>query len=227
MRQAARVGWVALWTAGWLIAGCCKQVPEDRNRPGDHAGPRGEDATGDDDDSAADVVIASFVDDAERRERVREVIAPHLDALAPLEGYNYGPSLEGGLHGVDQWTLSLVGETGIRVFANRMESEEIAKSHKRFYKSGRIPPGSPTEQLGFVGLLATPGDDVVVDDRELRRIDAQGYWKEQAVEGVILDAACKDWPDGVFLAISAHAPKDQFDLAAAMPAIEALAVCAE
>jgi hypothetical protein len=216
-----------LWTAGWLVAGCCKQVPEDRNRPGDHAGPRGEDATADDDDSAGDVVIASFADDAERRERVRDLIAPHLDPLAPMAGFNYGPALEGGLHGVDQWTLSLVGETGIWVFANRMESEEIAKSHKRFYKSGRIPPGSPTEQLGFVGLLATPGEELAVGDRELRRIDAQGYWKEQAVEGVILDATCKRWPDEIHLAISAHAPKDQFDLAAAMPVIEALAVCDE
>ncbi len=227
MRQAARLGCVALWTAGWLATGCCKQVPEDRNRPGSHAGPRGEDVTAGDDDSAEDTVVASFTDDGESRERVREVIAPQLDSQSPLDGYNYGPALEGDLHEVEQWTLSLVGVDGSWVFANRMESEEIAKSLKRFYKSGRIPPGSPTEQLGFVGLLATPGEDLEVGGRELRRMDAQGYWKEQAVEGVILDATCDDWPDKAFMAISAHAPRDGFDLEAVLPAIQALAVCPE
>jgi len=217
----------AVLLAGLVVAGCCKKMPEDHNRPGSHAGARGEDVSGDDDDSAEATALAAFVDTPERLERVREAVAPRLDPDAPVAGFSYGPALEGEVLGVGHWTLSLANESGLRVFANRMESEEIAKSLKRFYKSGRIPAGSPTEQLGFVGLLAAPGDPLTLGGRELRRVDAQGYWSDAAVEGVILDATCDGWSDDRFLAVSAHAPKGSFDLQAALPAIEALAVCEE
>lgn len=224
MKRTALLWCCSVLLPGLLAAGCCKKMPEDRNRPGTHAGPRGEDAAGDDDSAEVDEDVG-FVDTPERRESVRGVVAPGLDPVTPVEGFYFGPGLEGELLGVEHWTLSLTGEFGLRIFANRMESEEIAKSLKRFYKSGRIPAGSPTEQLGFVGLLASPGDPLEVGGRELKRVDAQGYWQDTAVEGVVLEATCDDWPDDLFLAISAHAPKGNFDLAAAMPAIEALAVC--
>ena len=209
--------------AGLGISACCRQVQEPTSTSGiSDAG----DTTGwaDDDDSAGSA-DRGFVADADQLAEVLAAVAPQLPADEPLPGFSYGPSLAGNLHDIDHATLLLEGAGELRVFANRVDGKGIDKNLQRFFRTGKIPAGSPTEQLGFFGLLVRPADPLTLGGRELRRLDASGFWDDEEIEGVIVDATCEDWDADRYLLVSAQAPSGRFDLAAARPAMDALAAC--